>query len=310
MEHPANRIGILGQSGFLGNAISRRLNSKNIAHSGTSLSQGTDIREQEALRSWFSEHRPDVVYNCAAFVGGIQFGYENPIAIFDNNLQMTLNIYRCCSEFGVKRLINPISNCIYPSKASLFREEIVWDGPLDDSVLIYGMARKLHFVGSLAYGREKGLDTINLVLPNMFGPGDHFDPVRSHALGALIAKIVTAHRNKSDEVVIWGSGKPIREWLFIEDGASAMIAAQTASAFEELINVGTGSGASILESAEMISKIVGYEGRLVCDTSRPDGAPCKTLDGSRAVSRLNWSPSHSFEDGLRATIEWYISQNS
>lgn len=303
------KVAVLGHTGFLGTVVTRHLEEVGAFHAGASLSSGVDMRELDELRRWFDEARPDVVLNCAAYVGGIQFGLKHPVQIFENNLAMTLNIYRSCAEFGVKRLVNPISNCIYPSQASLFREPEVWDGPLDDSVLIYGLARKLHFVGARAYEQEFGFDTLNIVLPNMYGPGDHFDPMRSHALGALISKIVNAHRHAHPEVTIWGTGKPIREWLYVEDGADAMLAALDVARFPDLINVGTGVGSSILETAELIKQLVGYQGALVCDTTKMDGAPCKTLDGSRGRDLLGWEAKVPFEEGLRLTIDWFVEND-
>lgn len=309
MRLPAVRFGVLGSSGFLGGAVSKQLDQERAETAGTSLSAGVDLRDLAATREWFAENRPEIVLNCAAYVGGIQFGLDHPIELFDNNLQMTLNIYRCCAEFQVRRLVNPISNCIYPARATLFRESEVWDGPLDRSVLVYGMARKMHFIGSVAYGKQGRLDSINIVLPNMYGPGDHFDPVRSHALGGLIRKIVSAHRTGAPQVEVWGTGAPVREWLYIHDGARAMLAATVAGGTADLINVGTGVGYSILETARKIGEIAGYRGEFVCDPSRPDGAPHKTLDGTRGTTHLQWEPLVSFDDGLKRTIDWYLERH-
>ena len=305
------RILILGATGFLGGAISSRLQESGIQHEQSSLSLGADLREYKQARELFERVRPSVIFNCAAYVGGIQFGYEHPVQIFNDNLLMTVYIYRAAQAFAVSRIINPISNCIYPSKATVFREDEVWDGPLNESVLVYGMTRKMHWIGAWAYHQEAGLDTINLVLPNLYGPGDHFDPIRSHALGALIAKIVKAKLDSEPKVTIWGTGAPIREWMFIDDAVDAMMAAMHTGATTELINVGTESGVSILELAELIKREVGYEGLLGVDPSRPDGALHKTLDGSRARQLLNWKPTHALEEGIRRTVAWYVSnQNS
>lgn len=301
-----SRILVLGASGFLGGVVCRRLEQSGATCNKASLSLGVDFREFGEIQKLFEDIQPDIVMNCAALVGGIQFGLEHPIQIFNDNLLMSLNIYRACKEYRVTRLVNPISNCIYPSKATVFREGEVWDGPLDESVLVYGMARKMHWVGAWAYHREAALDSVNIVLPNLYGPGDHFDPVRSHALGAMIAKIVRAKQNQEPKVSIWGTGRPVREWLYIDDGADAMITAASIGNYEGLINVGTGQGISIIDLAEMIKSEVGYDGLLELDPSRPDGAPHKTLDGSRARDLLHWAPSYTLELGLRRTVEWFI----
>jgi GDP-L-fucose synthase len=172
------------------------------------------------------------------------------------------------------------------------------------------MARKMHFIGAQAYADGTGLESLNIVFPNIYGPGDHFDPIRSHALGALIAKIVNAKRSDDPEVIIWGTGTPVREWMYIDDAASAMAKCLDAPPYRDLINVGTGQGVSILETAQVIQRLVGYEGKLVCDTSRPDGAPHKTLDGSRGTSLLEFVPQHDFESGVRETIAWYLTRYS
>ena len=134
---------------------------------------------------------------------------------------MTLNLLKCSHEFGVKKIVNPISNCAYPADARVFKEEEFWNGPLHESVMVYGFVRKASWVGSWAYQKQYGLDVLNLILSNMYGPEDHFDEERSHALGALIMKIVRAKQYDAPEVLICGSGKPIREWLHVDDGAEA-----------------------------------------------------------------------------------------
>jgi GDP-L-fucose synthase len=274
----------------------------------TSQSLGLDLRDRIATLAFFAKHRPDYVLNCAAYVGGIQFGYKHPAELFQNNLQMTLNLLEAAKVHEVKRIVNPISNCAYPGAATFFKEDEFWDGPLHESVMVYGFVRKASWVGSWAYAKQYGLDVLNIILSNMYGPEDHFEAERSHALGALIMKFVRAKRNNEPQVIVWGSGSPVREWLHVDDGAEAMIRGLNVGKTSEPINIGIGKGISILEMAKLIKEIVGYSGQLTLDASKPDGAPYKTVDGSRGSHHFGWQPHRNFRQGIEETINWYIQQ--
>jgi GDP-L-fucose synthase len=297
---------VLGATGFLGQAVCRKLDAMNVSYIGTSLHKGrVDLRNKDETYRLFEIVSPKYVLNCAAYVGGIQFGYKHFAELFSNNLRMTLNILDASAYYKVKRLVNPISNCAYPGELSLFKEEDFWKGPLHESVMVYGFARKASWIGSWAYNKQYGLDQINLILSNMFGPFDHFDEERSHALGALVMKIVEAHRDNLPSVKIWGSGKPVREWLHVDDGAEAMVRALDIAPYADPINIGVGKGISIMDMALLIKEIVGYKGDLLCDLSKPDGAPYKTVDGTLGKSLLGWQPTTDFKEALRSTIAWY-----
>ena len=299
------KIAVTGATGFLGKRLVKRLKEKGIEPICTSLSLGIDLRDYDQASAFFQNEQPDIVLNCASFVGGIQFGYKYPADLFENNLLMNVNLLRAAREAGVKRIVNPISNCVYPAKATLFKEDEIWDGPMHESVMVYGFVRKAFWVGSWANHRQHGLDVINLVLSNMYGPEDHFEAERSHALGALIMKFVEAKRNKAPHVDVWGSGKPVREWLHVDDGAEAMIRAINIDPTTAFINVGVASGISILDMCQLIKKLTGYEGELKLDPSKPDGAAYKTVDGTRGEALLQWKPEIPFEEGVAATIKWY-----
>lgn len=297
---------VLGATGFLGKRVTRQLRENNVSVFESSISLGTDLREKEAVFHLFKKVNPDYVLNCAAYVGGIQFGLKHTAEIFYYNSVMQTNILEACKTFGVKRLVNPISNCAYPGKATLFKEDEFWDGPLHESVQVYGFVKKAMCVGAYAYEKQYGCDIVNIIISNMYGPEDHFEEERSHALGALIMKIVEAKERQLPSVTIWGTGKPVREWLHVDDGAKALIKAMNIPKQTEPVNIGVASGVSIKTMAEMIKEIVGYEGYFLYDLSKPDGAPYKTVDGTKGEKIFGWKPEIEFKAGLISTIDWYI----
>ena len=297
---------LTGATGFLGKRVAKKLEARGLVFHPTSLSLGTDLRDFSAVQKLFKEVKPEKVINCAAYVGGIQFGYKHPAELFRNNLLMTINLLEACREFSVGRLVNPISNCAYPARATFFKESEFWEGELHESVMVYGHARKTSWVGAWAYEKQYGLDSLNLILSNMYGPEDHFEEERSHALGALVMKIVKAKRENLPEVIVWGSGKPVREWLYVDDGAEAMVRGLDAPRSEQPVNIGVGKGISIIDMAKLIQEDVGYAGELKLDPSKPDGAPYKTVDGSKGRALLGWSPEKDFRAGIRETVQWYL----
>ena len=303
-----NKVFVPGGNGFLGRRVVKGLKEKGIGFVSLSLRNGYDFRDAKQTRELFEKERFDALINCAAFVGGIQFGYERPGEIFYNNILMSTNLMESARLISVKRFINPISNCSYPGRLTKdFKEEEWWDGQLDESVLVYGFVRKATWVQSWAYYKQYDFQTVNFILPNMYGPGDHFEEKRSHALGALIMKFVEAKRKGLASVTVWGSGKPVREWLYVDDGAEILIRALEVGPTVDPINVGVGKGISILELAELIKDIVGYNGKIVLDRSKPDGAPHKTMDNSKLRALFNWVPPTSLRKGIEQTVEWYMS---
>jgi len=307
MSSDNKKIFVPGGNGFLGKRVVKKLQEKDIEYVSLSLRDGYDFRNFEQTKAVFEKERFEAVINCAAFVGGIQYGYEKPGELFFNNILMSTYLMEAGRLTGVKRFINPISNCSYPAHLTQdFNEEEWWDGQLHESVLVYGFARKAGWVQGWAYYKQYGFKTISLILPNMYGPGDHFDEKRSHALGALIMKFVEAKRKNLPEVVVWGTGKPIREWLYVDDGAQILVKSLEIEPIMEPINVGVGKGISILELAELIKEVVGYEGELVLDKSKPDGAPYKTMNNKRMKRVFNWEPPTSLREGIEKTVEWYV----
>ncbi|MBK7939239.1 MAG: NAD-dependent epimerase/dehydratase family protein [Lewinellaceae bacterium] len=299
------KIAVTGATGFLGKRVVKKLRERGDEPIVTSRSLGVDLRDYAQTIDFFQREKPEILLNCASFVGGIQFGYKYPVDLFENNLLMNVNLLKAARESGIKRIVNPISNCVYPAKASLFKEEEIWDGPMHESVLVYGFVRKAFWVGSWASHRQYGLDVINIVLSNMYGPEDHFEEERSHALGALIMKFVEAKRKNQPFVNVWGSGKPVREWMHVDDGAEAMIRSIGMPATEDFVNIGIGQGISVIEMCELIKEITGYQGEIQLDPSKPDGAAYKTVDGTRGEQMLGWKPAIPFREGVALAIRWY-----
>ena len=297
---------VTGCTGFLGKRVCKKLDMAGYDYIGTSFSKGLDLRDRRASLDYFKECKPKYILNCAAYVGGIQFGYKHSAELFQNNLQMTLNLLEAAKDFGTKRVVNPISNCAYPGAATFFKEDEFWDGPLHESVMVYGFVRKASWVGSWAYAKQYGLDVLNLILSNMYGPEDHFEEERSHALGALIMKFVRAQQTGQPQVIVWGSGTPVRDWLHVDDGAEAMVRGLNVAATTDPINIGSGKGISILQMAQLIKELVGYRGEVVLDPTKPDGAPYKTVDGSKGFRHFGWQPDTDFKEGVAEAIEWYI----
>ncbi|MEN6618398.1 MAG: NAD-dependent epimerase/dehydratase family protein [Rikenellaceae bacterium] len=301
---------VLGATGFLGKTVCRKLKDKGLTFVPSSFSMGVDLRNENQTMALFEEVKPEIVINCASYVGGIQFGYKYPVELFHNNLRMVTSVLSASHATGVTKFINPVSNCVYPANATLFKEEEIWDGVMHESVMVYGFVRKAFLIGAYAYGKQYSDRIYNIILSNMYGPGDHFEEERSHALGALIMKFVKAKQNNEPKVVVWGTGTPVREWMHVEDGAEALIRAMDMPYYPGPVNVGIGSGISVIDMANMIKKYVGYKGEIELDPTKPDGATYKTVDGKLGEQLMNWKPQIPFENGVRETIEWYLKNET
>ena len=301
------KILLVGSGGFLGNHVKTILNNEYDTFEITGKKQ-IDITKYDKLDKYLSKLNPDIVINCAAFVGGISYGYKYPARMLYENSTMAINLYRASQKNKVKKLINPISNCAYPRNLTTYKEENFFDGPPDDSVYNYGIAKRLFVQLGKSFYQEKNFSSVNVVVSNMYGPNDHFDIERSHALGAIIKKVHDAKINNYKEVELWGTGKPIREWLYVDDGAKALIKSINLESGHHFFNVGVEKGISILELAEIIKDKIGWDGKFVLDTSKPDGVLEKKVDGTRGEEKLNWKPETSLIDGIQTTVNWYIDK--
>ena len=301
------KIAVAGGFGFLGTYVVKRLKEKGYEAVPFSRRTGVDIRVFEQINEFLAGEKPEVVINCAAHVGGIAYNALAPVEVYEDNLLIGFNLVKACYQNKVKKLVNIMPNCTYPGVAEIYKEDEWWEGEMHDTVLTYGMPRKAVWVHCWAYKNKCGFNSIHVVLPNLYGPGDHFDPIRSHALGALIKKIAEAKLQNKPTVEIWGTGSPVREWGYVEDAAEGIVLAMEKYNDLEIVNIGEGKGYTIKEIAEMIKEAVGWRGEFVFDPSRPDGAPKKVLDVSKMKKVLDWEPKTCIESGIRKTVEWYMA---
>ena len=251
------KVLIVGSNGFLGSHVKSILNNEyNYEILEISGKEQVDITKYDELEKYFLKSKPDIVINCAAFVGGISYGYKYPARMLYENSMMAINLYKASQKNKVKKLINPISNCAYPGNLTTYKEDYFFDGPPDDSVYNYGIAKRLYVQLGKSFYQEKNFSSVNVVISNMYGPDDHFDIERSHALGAIIKKVHDANIKSNKEVELWGTGRPIREWLYVTDGARALINSIDLDSGHHFFNVGVEKGISILELAEIINEFI------------------------------------------------------
>ena len=303
------KILVVGSNGFLGNWVNKIL-SKDKSFETISISgkKQVDLTNYAEINEFVRDTNPDHIINCAAFVGGISYGYKFPARMLYENVEMALNLYKVSHQNEVKSLINPISNCAYPGGLSLYKEEAFWDGKPHDSVFNYGFTRRLIVAHGDAYFSEYNLNSVNIVMSNMYGPHDHFDEERSHALGALINKIYNAKSLNEKNITIWGTGKPIREWLFVKDACEAIARSILLTNGHHFMNVGVNKGISISDLAKLISQKIEWNGEFIFDTSKQDGAMEKRVDGKYSNNLLNWMPETSLEKGIEETVDWYVRE--
>lgn len=306
-----NKIIVTGGFGFLGthtvNTLSQAFGSDHVLP--FSRRSNLDLFNEETSIAFLKKFKPDTVIHCAAHVGGIAYNRRYPIEVFYDNTRISLTIARACYEARVNTLINIMPNCTYPGELDAYEEHKWWDGEIHESVLTYGLPRKMLWGACFAFcQKDPHFKPVHLIFPNMYGPGDHFDSTRSHALGALVSKIVNAKRNGKRTVEIWGTGKPVREWLYVKDGATAILKTlENIDKFEpnEIMNIGVAKGISVLELALMIKEIVGWDGEFILQPDRPDGAMKKVIVARKMKTKLRWEPQTDFKKSLQETVLWY-----
>lgn len=304
------KIAIPGGSGFVGSHIVEILKKIPCETFIPRTLDGIDFREYKNCLSYLDSKKPQIVINCAAVQGGIAYHNGRQADLFMNNMLMGTFLMKASQKVGVEKFINVVAGCSYPGYLEVpeMNENDYWSGKLHDSIFSYGFARKASTVYGLALKKQYNFNSIHLIMANMYGPGEHFNPQQSKALAGLIKKIYEAKENKIPKVEVWGTGKPMRDWLYVKDGAKGILRAGAVYNDIEPMNIATGVGVSVKELAETIREIIGYKGNLKYNTSKPDGALHKTFGIHKMKKELNWIPKTSMEKGIRETIEWF-SQN-
>lgn len=301
------RVVVTGGAGFLGQATVRLLEQLEPAEVRVPRSSEFDLTVAD--RCYEALDGADVVLHLAANVGGIGFNRRNPAPLVRDNLAMGLHVFDACRDLGVDKLVAACSVCAYPKFMDVpFKEDEIWDGFPEESNAPYGLAKKMLIVLSDAYRRQYGLNSCVPVLANLYGPADNFDLEDSHVIAALIHKYAKAERDGTPEVVLWGTGSPSREFLYVDDAARALVLAAEHADVSEPFNIGTGIETKIKDLAEMIQEAVGYRGKTVWDSTRPDGQPVRYLDVSRARALMGFEAKVSLAEGLRSTINYFRSQ--
>jgi GDP-L-fucose synthase len=308
MEWREQRVLLTGGSGFLGSVLRERLAAEGPEHLLAPGSRELDLRAPHAVRAYLERHRPTLIVHAAATVGGIGANRRHPGRFFYENAVMGIHLIEEARRLGVQKLVCLGTVCAYPRLTPVpFREENLWDGYPESTNAPYGIAKKALLVQLQAYRQEYGFNGIFLLLVNLYGPGDNFDLEAGHVIPAMIRKFVEAHERGAPEVTLWGDGSPTREFLFVADAAEGIVQAAARYDDPEPMNLGSGREISIADLAEAIRTLVGYDGRIVWDTTKPNGQPRRRLDVGAAERALGFRASTAFDAGLRATVDWYLA---
>ncbi len=308
---PSPRIVVTGGTGFLGRHLMAALRAHGYDHAVAIGAEDYDLTLEAQVTRMLADLRPERIIHLAAVVGGIGANRRSPGTFFYRNLMMGVLLMEQARRTGVGRFLSVGTICSYPKFTPVpFREDELWNGYPEETNAPYGLAKKMLLVQSDAYRREFGFDAVNVMLVNLYGPGDNFDPETSHVIPALVRKCVEAVDRKAPEVEIWGSGQATREFLYVEDAAEALVLALEKLPDSQPVNLGAGQEISIRELAEQIAALTGFAGRLAWDASKPDGQPRRCLDTSRAKQVLGWTARTPFDEGLRRTIAWYREQRA
>jgi GDP-L-fucose synthase len=300
------KVLITGGNGFLGKHLTSKLKEKGPKQIKIADKDKYDLREyKDCLRA---SHGIDIVIHLAAKVGGIGFNREFPADLFDDNILMGVNMMKAARVNKVKKYVALGTICAYPKFTPIpFKEKDLWMGYPEETNAPYGLAKKMQLVQAESYRQQYGFNGIFLLPVNLYGPGDNFNPESSHVIPALIMKFVEAQKTNKKKVVVWGTGKPSREFLYVDDAAEGILKAAERYNKSDPVNLGAGFEITIKELANLIKKLSGFKGSIVWDKTKPDGQPRRKLNVERAYKEFNFRAKTSFEKGLKNTIDWYLA---
>lgn len=300
-----DKIYVAGHRGLVGSAIVRNLQSKGYNNIVGRTHKELELTDQQAVRAFFEEEKPDVVVLAAAKVGGINANNTTPAEFIYDNLQVQCNVIQCCHQYGVKKLLFLGSTCIYPKMAPQpIPEDALLTGPLETTNEAYAVAKIAGMEMCKFYKRQYGDDFISCMPTNLYGPHDNYDLKGSHVLPAMIRKFHEAKLNNAPSVELWGTGTPLREFLYVDDMADACVFLLENYDGEQHVNIGTGKEVTIRELAEMVKKTVGFEGKIIWNDSMPDGTPRKLTDVTK-LHALGWRHKVELEEGIQMAYDWF-----
>jgi len=305
------KIIVTGGAGFLGKYVVKKLDESGCKNIFVPTIEEYDLRGLAAIKKMYICAKADIVIHLAATVGGIGANLDKPGSYFYDNLIMGIQLIEQARANDIEKFVIIGTICAYPKFTPVpFREENLWNGYPDEVTGPYGLAKKMLLVQSQAYRQQYGFNSIFLLPVNLYGPGDNFDPKFSHVVPALIRKFYEAKINDFNEVIVWGTGKATREFIYAEDCAEGIVKAAQSYDKSEPVNIGTGIETPIRDLAEKIKDLIGYKGRIVWDSSKPDGQPRRCLDVSRAAKEFGFKAKTNFDEGLKKTIQWYINSST
>jgi GDP-L-fucose synthase len=300
------RVLVTGGAGFLGSFVVKKLQERGCKNIFVPKSKEYDLVHMKAVERVYEDSKPDIVIHLAARVGGIGANRANPGKFFYENLMMGAQLMEVGRQVGIEKFVALGTICAYPKFTPVpFKEENLWNGYPEETNAPYGLAKKMLLVQAQAYRQQYGFNAIYLLPVNLYGPGDNFDPESSHVIPALIRKCIEA--KVKGVIPVWGTGKATREFLYVEDCAEAIVLATERYNKPDPVNIGAGFEISIKDLVALIAKFTGFKGGIVWDSSKPDGQPRRMLDTSKAEREFGFKAKTKFEEGLRKTIEWYIS---
>jgi GDP-L-fucose synthase len=302
-----SKIYVAGHRGLVGSAIVRRLEQEGCGNLLMRTREELDLKDSRAVDEFFAEQRPEYVFLAAARVGGILANDTHPVEFLRDNLYIELNVIEAAHRHGAEKLLFLGSSCIYPKFAPQpMKEEHLLTGELEPTSEAYAIAKIAGIKLCQAYNREFATDFVSVMPTNLYGPGDNFDLETSHVLPAMIRKFHEAKEGGEPRVTVWGTGTPRREFLYVDDLADACVYLMNNYSGSEIVNIGVGKDISIAELASLVREVVGYEGEISYDTSKPDGVPRKLLDVSR-LAELGWKAKVPLREGVERTYRWFVS---